>query len=322
MTDRADEYMGRSILSRRNALAAASLGALAACAPARPAAQPAPTGASNPATLPGTQVFDLDSRAVGGAFRIYVAPPAPPPVNARWKPFEEQDGYPVLYAADANMSFAMIAQIAQLMQAGQDVTPFWVVGIGYPTEELGDIFRLRQRDMTPTRGPLPQAALAPGGGSAKFRSFIQTELKPEIARRFKPLPDRSCWVGASHGGAFGIETLFSEPDVFDAVIAIDPSNWDNSVWERSVTAYTAVNKALAKTLYVSIAYWTEDNVADETFRRMLQATAVRHEEFLADLGARGLEGLRLQVDMFRGESHFSVAPASFAKGLRLIYGLR
>ena len=64
------------------------------------------------------------------------------------------------------------------------------------------------------------------GGSQAYRTFIRTELMPEVARRYRTTSE-SAIVGESLAGLFVVETLALEPDLFDTYIAIDPSLWWN-----------------------------------------------------------------------------------------------
>ena len=64
------------------------------------------------------------------------------------------------------------------------------------------------------------------GGSQAYRTFIRTELMPEVARRYRTTSE-SAIVGESLAGLFVVETLALEPDLFDTYIAIDRSLWWN-----------------------------------------------------------------------------------------------
>ncbi len=61
---------------------------------------------------------------------------------------------------------------------------------------------------------------------AAFRDFVRDELMPEIGRRY-PVTDETAIIGESLAGLFVVETLLTEPALFDHYIAVDPSLWWN-----------------------------------------------------------------------------------------------
>lgn len=96
--------------------------------------------------------------------------------------------------------------------------PFIVVGI--PNTE-------RRRDLVFASTRKEDLEVAPHcGGSGRFRDFIRTELKPEIAKRYRVTAE-SAVVGESFAGLFVVETFLLEPTLFDTYVAIDPSMWWN-----------------------------------------------------------------------------------------------
>ncbi len=63
-----------------------------------------------------------------------------------------------------------------------------------------------------------------GGGADNFVKFFKDELIPHIDKNFKTEPYKVL-VGHSYGGVFAMHALLTDPDLFDAYIAIDPSFW-------------------------------------------------------------------------------------------------
>ncbi len=61
-----------------------------------------------------------------------------------------------------------------------------------------------------------------GGGADNFIRFFRKELIPFIDKKYKTKPFRIL-VGYSLGGVFVMHTLLTDPDLFDAYLAIDPS---------------------------------------------------------------------------------------------------
>ena len=85
----------------------------------------------------------------------------------------------------------------------------------------------RTRDMTP---PLdePDTLIArmsqTAGGADNFLAFIRDELMPYINGEYRTAPYR-IMVGHSLGGLVAVHSLITQPDLFNAYIAISPSLW-------------------------------------------------------------------------------------------------
>jgi uncharacterized protein len=138
---------------------------------------------------------------------------------------------PVLYMPDGGMAedFLHIAGLLQVSVGNNSMRPFLLVGIENTQ---------RRRDLTGPTTIAEDNIIAPVvGGSAAFREFLRTELKPLIKARYR-ITDECAIVGESLAGLFVclgkrtnrklvIETLLLEPDLFDRYIAIDPSLWWN-----------------------------------------------------------------------------------------------
>ncbi|MEO7935681.1 MAG: alpha/beta hydrolase-fold protein [Dokdonella sp.] len=129
--------------------------------------------------------------------------------------------YPVLYMLDGGVQedFPHLANTLDSLIKEAAIPPMLLVGIEN-TE--------RRRDLTGPTTVDSDREIAPiVGGSAVFREFIETELKPQIAMFYK-INDTSAIIGESLAGLFVVETLFVKPNLFDTYIALDPSLWWNA----------------------------------------------------------------------------------------------
>lgn len=156
------------------------------------------------------QTFALASRVLGETRRINVYMPPSPPDSA----------LPVLYMPDGGLAedFLHVAGLVQVLVGNGAMRPFLLVGIEN-TE--------RRRDLTgPTTDPQDRQIAPRVGGSAAFRQFIRQELMPEIAKRYRVTTEKAI-IGESLAGLFVVETLLTEPDLFDTYLAFDPSLWWN-----------------------------------------------------------------------------------------------
>ncbi len=161
----------------------------------------------------------------------------------------KKDKYPVLYLADGDGHINEVGAIIDFLASQNRCTPVMIVGI--PNTD-------RTRDLTPTRVDLKNAEgvlIQPqpnSGGGDKFLEFIQTELVPEIEKRYPTQPYR-IFAGHSLGGLLAIHALIAHPDMFNAYIAVSPSlQWDNQHTLHQAQAFFARQKELNKTLFFSL----------------------------------------------------------------------
>ncbi len=161
----------------------------------------------------------------------------------------KKDKYPVLYLADGDGHINEVGAIIDFLASQGRCTPIMIVSI--PNTN-------RTRDLTPTpatlRGPDGSAQNAPatGGGGDKFLEFIQTELFPEIEKRYQPRPYR-IFAGHSLGGLLAIHALIAHPDMFNAYIAVSPSlQWDDQHTLHQAQQFFAKQKEFKKTLFFSL----------------------------------------------------------------------
>jgi hypothetical protein len=133
------------------------------------------------AAVPHAAQYDLKSSQNGQTYRLSVAAPFT---------IDPQVAYPVLYVLDGNFFFGSAAYIEAKLTHDGDVTPAVVVGIGYPTDNWDEVRRRRYDDLSPwPLEPAILALVAPGiaktGGGDAFLRFIEQDVKPFVAARFK-----------------------------------------------------------------------------------------------------------------------------------------
>jgi predicted alpha/beta superfamily hydrolase len=153
---------------------------------------------------------------------------------------------PVLYMPDGGIAedFLHIAGLVQIGAINGTMRPFLLVGIEN-TE--------RRRDMTgPTRNDEDKKIAPRVGGSAAFRSFIRTELMPQVRKRYRTT-DETAIIGESLAGLFVVETFLREPDLFDTYIAFDPSLWwnDESLLNEAGELLRGRERGRTKRIYIA-----------------------------------------------------------------------
>lgn len=275
----------------------------------------------SPVTIPASQQFDLAS-ADGRAYRIFIAEPSSDGSVAA-----PETGFATLYVLDANAMFATAVDTVRF-QRGQ--IPAIVVGIGYPADATLDTQR-RYYDFSPptppeniwSSGTSPRAKPEETGGEDAFLAFIETVVKPEVAKRFKVDASRQAILGHSLAGRFVLHALFTKPDAFSHYIAISPSVWWN---EKSILAEANSFIAARKTeeskesLLVMSAEF-EQKIAPGTpparadFFRMARMVDNARElvESLEPLAEKGVESRFIE---FADENHGSIVPVAISRGIR------
>lgn len=239
------------------------------------------------------ETFTIHSQVLSETRRINVY--LPPPYTAT-----AIDRFPVLYMPDGGMAedFLHVAGLVQVSVGNGTMRPMVLVGIEN-TE--------RRRDLTGPTTVAEDRRIAPRvGGSAEFRSFIRTELIPEIERRYRTTRERAI-IGESLAGLFIMETLFLEPALFDTYIAFDPSLWWNSgELLRSAAERLRAGVGQGKSLFVASS--SEPQIAPlvATLGERLRADAPRD--------------LRWSMEVMPGETHGTIYhPAALLAIRRLLH---
>jgi predicted alpha/beta superfamily hydrolase len=139
--------------------------------------------------------------------------------------------------------FLHVAGLVQVSVGNGTMRPMVLVGIENTQ---------RRRDLTgPTRVADDRKIAPKVGGSAEFRTFIRTELMPEVERRYRTTPERAI-IGESLAGLFIVETFFVEPKLFDTYIAFDPSLWWNGgELVKQAAERLRSGEGMGKTLYLA-----------------------------------------------------------------------
>jgi len=265
--------------------------AVAVCFCAAGWAGAAASGASAPASSAAAPLaigdtWTIASSALGETRRINVYVPAGVPPGTP---------LPVLYMPDGGMleDFLHVAGLLQVGAGNGTMRPFLLVGIENTQ---------RRRDLTGPTEVAKDRAIAPKvGGSQAYRSFIRTELMPEVERRYRVTQERAI-VGESLAGLFVVETLALEPDLFDTYIAIDPSLWWNGGrLARSLVAHPP-SAAGRKTLVIA---------ASADGRPDIDTAALA--------ASLGKAGLAFTYDEWPAETHATIYHPAALKAFRAVF---
>lgn len=252
-----------------------------------------PTLAQGPPTAAVTRL-QIKSAVLGEDRVVVVRTPAGYETN--------QVRYPVLYMTDGDAHIAHTGSTVEFLARNGRVSELIVVGITNTD---------RTRDLSPThvttaaQGGNP-AQFATSGGGDKFLKFIETELIPEIEKRYRVHPYRIL-AGHSLGGLFTIHAMISRPELFKAYVAVSPAlQWDNQVVVKRAEDFFKTRKELNSTFFMSLG--REPGPIDDgyhQFKQMLERTKPK--------------GLDWEAQLMDDEDHGSVVLRSHYYGLRKVY---
>ncbi len=269
-------------------LALLGLGIACACAGA-----PAPSS-RGAASLAIGDTFLLESSVLEEMRRVNVYRP---PGGA-----EPDAPLPVLVLLDGGIGedFLHVAGLVQVSVGNGTMRPFLLVGVEN-TE--------RRRDLTgPTENEEDRRIAPRVGGSEAFRSFLRSELMPEIRRRYATTEEAAI-VGESLAGLFVVETFLLEPELFDTYVAIDPSLWwnDRRLLERAA-GLVGLRLEMQKTLYLATSDLAEIADASTRLAEILRRSAV--------------PGFRLHHVPMPGETHRTIFHPAALVAFRTVFAPR
>lgn len=209
--------------------------------------------------------------------------------------------YPVLYMTDGDAHIAHTSSSIEFLSRNGRMSELIVVGITNTD---------RTRDLTPTHVTTAGATGGPqfptSGGGDKFLKFIETELIPDIEKRYRTHPYRIL-AGHSLGGLFAIHAMLSRPELFNAFIAVSPAlQWDNQIVVKRAEDVFKTKKDWKTTLYFSLG--REPGPIEDAFHQFKQALAKQQNK-----------GLDWEAQELPDEDHGSVVLRSHYAALRKIY---
>lgn len=282
-----------------------------------------------------TDYFEMDSAVVGARFGISVALP-------RGYPRDGRDA-PLVYATDGNM----IAPLADAIRAGltdsqteRPVEPYIQVSVGYTAVDAPNHLVLRNRDLVPPGEGVPEfmhehirARLGADSTAAPavtaffdqqanahadhFLTFLEEELHPEIARRYRHRGADIGLFGYSYGGLFTLYALTAGSGLFSRFGACSPG-----VVVPQSTIYARYEKLVAasdpapRPTHLHLTVNAHEMLGPSTFYRHLGIEFLR---FLDLVTERPLPGLRVTTDLLLGEGHGSGVADAYRSYLRACY---
>ena len=245
--------------------------------------------------LPGIagDYFKLESTAIGRDFHIFVSLPQSYEDNS-------EQLYPVVYVLDGDSLFPIIAPTHLFLTIDYELPEAVIVGIAYGSfdpsvNKRGYDFTVSAPDSDQTRG-----------GAPEFHAFLEDELIPLVAGRYRVDSSRSVLFGQSRGGGMVLYSAFAHPDLFWGRIASNPTFEPGRKFFLSAPA-----KASRDDLGLVVTSGSRDIPT-------LRSAAL--EWFSEWVGAESLPWA-LHTVTIEGGAHASFSPSSYRTGMLRLFGL-
>ncbi|BDD03848.1 alpha/beta hydrolase [Aureibacter tunicatorum] len=170
--------------------------------------------------------------------------------------------YPVIYLLDGSIDqdFLHIAGLVQFNSLSWiNVIPECIV-VGIANVD-------RKRDFShPTSIKRDKKDFPSSGGSQKFISFIENELKERIESQYRA-NNESYLIGQSLGGLLATEILLNKTELFDHYIIVSPSLW----WDNGSVLKTSLTHHSPKSISIAVGKEGEilENNAKELYMKLV-----------------------------------------------------
>jgi predicted alpha/beta superfamily hydrolase len=256
---------------------------------------PSAAGTPPPVIIPGTERHELRSSHTGRVYNVSIGLP---------EGYDDTDGlFPVVYVLDGQWDFKLVMSVYGALNFDMYVPDAIVVGIAAGGDDP-DHEALRVRDYTPTARTVEDS-----GDAERFFAFFSKELMPFVAQHYRIDQGDRTLVGSSRGGLFVLYVMFTEPEMFNRLVALNPAIvWDEvavTTWEEQ---FARNHRDLSVRLYLA-AGELEPSLA---FLDPLDRLSDR-------LRTRDYGGLQLAHVVIPGERHSGVKAEAFNRGLRWVF---
>ncbi|MEO0042926.1 MAG: hypothetical protein RL329_2374 [Bacteroidota bacterium] len=174
----------------------------------------------------------------------------------------------------------------------------------------------RKRDFTyPTSIEKDKKRYPTSGHSAKFRAFLEKELQPFIAQKYKTNAQKTL-IGESLGGLLATEILLKKPTLFNKYIIISPSLWwdDASLLKQSAALLDAPFDQQTD-VYIGVG---KEGLAPSDLPHVMEVDANLLAEKIKSTKSKKV---KVYFDYLPQEDHATVGHQAIFNAFRLLYNL-
>ncbi len=200
--------------------------------------------------------------------------------------------YPVVYVLDGETNHLLSVAVTNF---------YWQNGLMPPVIVVSVTNTARTRDFTPTAVADRQGS----GGGPKFMEFLKNELLPFVEKNYRTEPYRVL-IGHSLCGMYAVWTLLSEPDLFQAFIAISPYlQYDNDCVVRLAEERLPGMSDRRRFLYITLGNEPEYNASIDRLLGLIRK--------------KGPKSLEVRFNPMKAENHGTVRLKSVYEGMAALY---
>lgn len=219
--------------------------------------------------------------------------------------------YPVIYLLDgsADEDFIHIAGLVQFnsFEWINQVPKSIVVGIATVD---------RKRDFTfPTTIQNDKTRFPTTGHSDTFIAFIEKELQPFIAKKYKTSESKTI-IGQSLGGLLETEILLKKPSLFNKYVIVSPSLWwDNGSLLNLDSKILQADFEQPTEIYIAVG---KEGLTPTEIPRVMEVDA----NLLAEkIKASKSKNIKVYFDYFPEENHGTILHPAVANSFKFFYPL-
>ena len=172
----------------------------------------------------------------------------------------------------------------------------------------------RKRDYTyPTTIEDDKKSYPTTGHSATFINFIEKELQPYIAKKYKTNSSKTI-IGQSLGGLLATEILLKKPNLFNKYIIISPSLWWDNGSLLDQSSLLLQNDYKKKTeVYIGVG---KEGLTPTKLPRVMEVDANLLAEKIRNIKSKAVT---VYFDYLPLEDHATISHQAIFNALRLIY---
>lgn len=217
--------------------------------------------------------------------------------------------YPVIYLLDgsADEDFIHVVGLIQFNNFSWiDRVPKSIV-VGIATVD-------RRRDFTyPTGIKEDQELYKTSGHSDKFIAFLEQELQPFMAEKYKANSSKTI-IGQSLGGLLATEILLKKPTLFNKYIIVSPSLWwDNGSLLNQSSALLQGSFTQQTGVYIGVG---KEGLAPGKNARVMEVDANLLAEKIKNTKSKTV---KIYFDYLPAEDHATTSHPAIFNALRLLY---
>ena len=255
-----------------------------------------------PVTIGGTELRPLTSKINDRPYELWISYPYSYETDT-------EKTYPVIYMADGYWDAPTLMTTYGNMIFDETIPEFIIVGIGYSDHTL-DYNTERCYELTP-KGAVNKKGF---GGAQEFLQVIKEEIIPYVENNLRVDPDYRVLSGSSLGGLFTLTAMFTEPELFDAYIAVSPAVEFGHRWLYN---------------YEDIYRWKGYDQRNHTslpVRLFMSGAEKEWPDFFAEILAfneilkgGNYEDFEYQFRVIDDEKHAGTKPEGYSRGVRYAF---